>query len=66
MVLNSRTMWQRIHVDFATYQSRHYPMVVDAQLKWPEVISPMETTAVDSTINAKRNYFLQDTVFQPK
>ena len=53
----SRTMWQRIEVDFATYQSRHYLMVVDAQSKWPEVIGPMETTTVDSTIDAKRNYY---------
>lgn len=30
--------WQRVHVDFATYQSNHYLIMVDAHSKWPEVV----------------------------
>ena len=47
--------WQRIHIDFATHQSNHYLIVVDAHSKWPEVISPMKTTTAESTYNALRN-----------
>ena len=49
--------WQRIHVDFATHQSNHYPIIVDAHSKWPEVIGPMKTTTVEATANAMRNSF---------
>ena len=58
--------WQRVHVDFATHEAKHYLIMVDAHSKWPEVIGPMKTTTADSTINAMRNIFLQDTVYQPK
>ena len=31
---------QRVHVDFATHQAKHYLIMVDAHSKWPEVIGP--------------------------
>ena len=49
--------WQRVNVDFATRQAKHYFIMVDAHCKWPEVIGPMKTTTADSTINALRNIF---------
>ena len=49
--------WQRIHIDFATHQSNHYLIVVDAHSKWPEVIGPMKTTTAEATANALRNIF---------
>ena len=49
--------WQDIHVDFATHQSNHYLIVVDAHSHCPEVIGPMKTTTAESTINALRNIF---------
>ena len=49
--------WQRIHADFATYQSKHYLIMVDAHSKWPEVIGPMKFTTAETTINAMRNIF---------
>ena len=49
--------WQRIHIDFATHQSNHYLIVVDAHSKWPEVIGPMKTTTAEATVNAMRNIF---------
>ena len=49
--------WQRIHVDFATHQSNHYLIMVDAHSKWPEVIGPMKTTTAEATANAMRNIF---------
>ena len=44
--------WQRVHVDFATHQAKHYLIMVDAHSKWPEVIGPMKTTTADSIIDA--------------
>ena len=49
--------WQRVHIDFATHQAKHYLIMVDAHSKWPEVIGPMKTTTADSTINATSNIF---------
>ena len=49
--------WQRVHIDFATHQAKHYLIMVDAHSKWPEVIGPMKTTTADSPINAMRNIF---------
>ena len=49
---------QRVHVDFATHQEKHYLIMVDAHSKWPEVIGPRKTTTADSTINATRNIFV--------
>ena len=46
------TPWQRIHIDFATHQSNHYLIVVDAHSEWPEVIGPMNTTTAEATANA--------------
>jgi len=51
------TPWQRIQVDFATHQSNHYLIIVDAHSKWPEVIGPMKTTTAEATANAMRNIF---------
>ena len=44
--------WQRIHVDFATYEGNHYLILVDAHSKWPEVLGPMRTTNAEATISA--------------
>ena len=33
---------QRVHVDFATHQAKHYLIMVDAHSKWPEVIGPIK------------------------
>ena len=49
--------WQRIHIDFATHQSNHYLIIVDAHSKWPEVIGPMKTTTAEVTANAMGNIF---------
>ena len=49
--------WQRIHVHFATHQSNHYLIIVDAHSKWPEMIGPMKTTTAEATANAMRNVF---------
>ena len=49
--------WQHIHMDFATHQSNHYLIVVDAHSKWPEVIGPMKTTTAESTCNALCSIF---------
>ena len=49
--------WQRVHVDFATHQAKHYLIMVDAHSKWPEVIGPMKTTTADYTNYAMRNIF---------
>ena len=49
--------WQRIHVDFATHQAKHFLIMVDAHSNWPEEIDPMKTTTADLTINAMRNIF---------
>ena len=51
--------WQRVHVDFATHQAKHYLTMVEVQSKWPEVIGSMKTTTADSTINAMRNIFVR-------
>ena len=34
--------WQRVHIDFATYQAKHYLIMVDTPSKWPEVIGPIK------------------------
>ena len=49
--------WQRLHVNFATYEGNHYLIVVDAHSKWPEVLGPMRTTNAEATINALRTLF---------
>lgn len=49
--------WQGIHIDFASHQSRHYLIVVDAHSKWPEVIGPMKTTTAESTANTLQSIF---------
>ena len=48
---------QYIHVDFATHQSNHHLIIVDAHSKRPEVIGPMNTTTAEATANAMRNIF---------
>ena len=57
--------WQRVHVDFATHQGKHYLIMVDAHSKWPEVIGPMKTTTAHSTISAMRNIFFQIRFINP-
>ena len=49
--------WQRVHVDFATCQSNHYLIMVDAHSKWPEVVGPMKTTTAEANTNAMRSIF---------
>ena len=48
--------WQRIHVDFATLQSKHY-LMVDAHSNCPEVFGPIKTTIAEATANAMHNVF---------
>ena len=48
--------WQRVHVDFATHQAKHYLIMVDAHSKWRSDRFH-ETTTADSTFNAMRNVF---------
>ena len=49
--------WQRIHIDFATYEGNQYLIMVDAHSKWPEVVGPMRTTNAEPTTNAMRCIF---------
>ena len=48
--------WQRIHIDYATYQRQDFLIVVDACSKWPEVVH-MKSTTTEATITALRNIF---------
>ena len=41
--------WQRVHVDFASVDGKHYLVVVDAYSKWPEVTGPMPTITATAT-----------------
>ncbi len=50
-------IWQRIHIDLATYEGNNYLIVVDAHSKWSEVIGPIQTTNAKATINALRAIF---------
>jgi len=51
--------WQRIHIDYAgPFQDSMFLVVVDAHIKWPEVI-PMKTTTAAKTINVLRTLFAQ-------
>ena len=54
--------WQRTHVDFATDQSNHYVIIVNAHLKLPEVIGPMKTTTALATANAMRSIFARNSL----
>lgn len=49
--------WHHTHVEFATYYSKHFLIMVDAHSKWPEVIDTMKTTTAKATANAMRNVF---------
>ena len=51
------TPWQRIHIDFATYECKHYLVIVDAHSKWPEVVGPMLSTTAQATMAALRGIF---------
>lgn len=44
-------LWQRIHIDFATYERNHYLIMMNAHSKWPEVVGPMGTTNLEVTTN---------------
>ena len=49
--------WTRIHMDFAgPFQGHMFFIVVDAHLKWPEVVEMTTTTTAD-TLKALRNMF---------
>lgn len=49
--------WQRIHVDFAgPFRNKNFLILVDAHLKWPEVIQMSSTTAT-ATIRELRRLF---------
>ena len=51
------TPWRRVYVDFAgPFQGKMFFIVVDAHLKWPEVIL-MPTTTTHQTINALSSVF---------
>ena len=46
--------WQRVHLDYAEHDGRHYFLLVDAHSKWPEAI-PTSSTTTDKTITIPRN-----------
>lgn len=48
--------WQRIHIDFAEFQGKHYLVTVDAHSKWIEV-QKMGTTTATATILKLREQF---------
>ncbi|XP_041366709.1 uncharacterized protein K02A2.6-like [Gigantopelta aegis] len=49
--------WRRIHIDFAgPFLQLMFLIVVDAHIKWPEII-PMKNTFASQTIIALRNIF---------
>lgn len=48
--------WQRIHVDFAQFQEKHWLLLLDSFTKWPEVIK-MEQTKAPDTIRVLRDIF---------
>ncbi|KAJ0182603.1 hypothetical protein K1T71_001972 [Dendrolimus kikuchii] len=48
--------WQRLHIDFAEFQGKHYLVTVDAHSKWIEVQKMTNTTA-STTINKLRELF---------
>ena len=51
--------WERIHIDYAgPIKGLMYLVVVDAYIKWPEVILRQSTTT-KSTVNALRTLFAQ-------
>jgi transposase InsO family protein len=48
--------WQRVHIDYAEFEGKHYLVVVDNHSKWLEVFLMNGTTAED-TIEALRSLF---------
>ena len=49
--------WQRVHVDFAgPFCNRMFLILVDAHLKWPEVIE-MPSTSAEKTVKVLRFLF---------
>jgi len=47
--------WQRVHLDYAEHDGRHYFLLVDAHSKWPGAIPRGSSTATDKTITILRN-----------
>lgn len=48
--------WQRVHIDYAELQGRHYLVVVDAHSKWPEIVA-MGTSTAAATADPLRKIF---------
>ena len=50
--------WQRVHIDYAEHEGKHYFVLVDADApsKWPEAI-PMNSTTTEKTMTILRNLF---------
>ena len=48
------TPWARIHVDFAgPFHGKTYLVIVDAHLKWPEVIEMKSTTTTSLIVELR-------------
>ena len=48
--------WQRIHVDFAQFQDKHWLLLFDSFTKWPEIIK-MDQIKTADTIRVLRDIF---------
>ncbi|XP_048257829.1 uncharacterized protein K02A2.6-like [Haliotis rufescens] len=49
-------IWERVHVDFAEFQSQHYFVLIDSRSKWIEAILMTSTTA-EKTVETLRKIF---------
>ena len=48
--------FERIHIDFATYQGRQLLVIVDAYSKWP-IVDVKSSTATSGVIDSLRSAF---------
>lgn len=49
--------WERVYVDFATYNCLYYLIMADAHCSWMEVIGPMTTTNLEAACNVLSSAF---------
>ena len=49
--------WQRLHIDFAEKDGKHYLVVTDAHSKWPEIVLMNKDTSARATIKCLRDLF---------
>ena len=53
---NPNTPWDRIHMDFGEYNSKHFLVVIDAYSKWPEV-RLMSSTSASCLVGVLKDIF---------